>query len=138
MIPVTGNFIHGKEYEMSVRLATNTRWETDLMWFPFCSRWFLYWFLRLEVTRADGTIVFHHTWPSFVPHRFCTKTGYRFRMMRHTRFKFAHRLSEVMEENLFKISSCRSSGTLWNLCNRPFRGVVWCSAKRNRWRHKRC
>ena len=25
-IPVTGNFIHGKEHEMSVRLATNTRW----------------------------------------------------------------------------------------------------------------
>ena len=26
VIPVTGNFIHGKECEMSVPLATNTRW----------------------------------------------------------------------------------------------------------------
>ena len=27
---------------------------------------------------------------------------------------------------------------MWILFNRPFRGVVWCSAKKNRWRHKQC
>ena len=26
VIPVTGNFIHGRDFEVSVRLATNTRW----------------------------------------------------------------------------------------------------------------
>ena len=71
MIPVTGNFIHGREYDVLVRLATNTQWGDWSHVVPFS--------LALVppsvpssaeltvtlVTLADGTIVFHLTWPSF-------------------------------------------------------------------------
>ena len=99
------------------------------MWSSFRSRWFLYRFLRLEVTLADETIVFHHTWPSFVLHRLCTNTEYRFRKMRHMRKWWRESIED------FKL---QSSGTLWNLYNRLFRGVVLCLARSNTCRHKRC